>query len=135
MSRTVISRLARASTQSLRPRPLTTTTPRLISLRPASSPVLCALTIPTARTFSSTPAALKGLSPESENPQPTPKEPLSGAAKPAGITTEQYEELSNEYMDRIVEKLEQLQEEKETIDVEYSVRPLSPLPEPHVYLC
>jgi frataxin len=122
MSQTFISRIARASTQSLRQRPLITA-PRLVSLRPISSPALRSLTIPTARAFSSTPAAFKGLSPESENPQPTPKEPLSGAAKPAGITAEQYEELSNEYMDRIVEKLEQLQEEKETIDVEYTVCP------------
>jgi frataxin len=73
------------------------------------------------RPFSSTPISPKGISPESENPQPTPKEPTAGAPKPAGISAEVYDELSNVYMDRIVEKLEHLQEEKEGVDVEYSV--------------
>lgn len=40
----------------------------------------------------------------------------------AELTQEQYNELSDEYMDTMVEKLEELQEEREDVDVEYSVR-------------
>lgn len=68
-----------------------------------------------------TPAILKGLSPESEDPHPTPKEPTAGAARPANITAEQFEDVADTYMNIIVEKLEELQEEKEDVDVEYSV--------------
>jgi hypothetical protein len=45
---------------------------------------------------------------------------------PAEITVEQYNELSDDYMNALVEKLEQLQEETEEVDVEYSVCPLFP---------
>jgi frataxin len=128
MSRSTVSRLARATAQSIRQRTLTTG-PRFVSPRLSSCQAPRILSNPSIRSFSSTPITSKGLSPESENPQPTPKEPTAGAPKAANISAEQYEELSNEYMDSIVEKLEQLQEEKENVDVEYSVGPPHPFTE------
>lgn len=119
MSRTSIPKLARAASHSLRQRTLTSA-PRLLTLRQTSQQAPRILSIPRIRAFSTTSIAPKGLSPESENPQPTATEPTSGAPKAANISDEQYEELSNEYIDLIVEKLEQLQEEKENVDVEYS---------------
>jgi len=65
----------------------------------------------------------KGLSPETENPQPTEREEVTDAAVPAELTTEEYTELSDIYMDAIVEKMDELQEEREGIDVEYTVWP------------
>jgi len=80
------------------------------------------------RSFSITAPTSKGLSPETENPQPTePEASGSSAAVPAPLTDQQYNEISDDYMNTIVEKLEQLQEEREDVDVEYSVR-LSPFP-------
>lgn len=64
----------------------------------------------------------KGLSPESENPQPKIPENNAEPMQAAELTQEQYNELSDEYMDTMVEKLEELQEEREDVDVEYSVR-------------
>lgn len=83
--------------------------------------------IQTSRTFSSGRPALKGLSPESENPTPTlsPKASSTPAA-PANLTAEQYNELSDAYMDALVTKLEELQDESENIDVDYSVLALIP---------
>ncbi|TVY54516.1 Frataxin-like protein, mitochondrial [Lachnellula cervina] len=77
--------------------------------------------IQASRTFSSGRPALKGLSPESENPTPTlsPKASSTPAA-PANLTAEQYNELSDAYMDALVTKLEELQDESENIDVDYS---------------
>ncbi|KAJ8059737.1 hypothetical protein OCU04_011381 [Sclerotinia nivalis] len=62
----------------------------------------------------------KGLSPESENPQPKILDSNEEPKQAAELTQEQYNELSDEYMDAMVEKLEALQEEREDIDVEYS---------------
>jgi len=72
-----------------------------------------------ARLFSASRPNNKGLSPESEEP-PTKEaedEPIVGAAE---ISAEKYNELSDDYMNALVEKLEELQEETEEIDVEYS---------------
>lgn len=64
----------------------------------------------------------KGLSPESENPKPPIVESNAEPKQAADLTQEQYNELSDEYMDMMVEKLEELQEDREDVDVEYSVR-------------
>jgi len=76
------------------------------------------------QSFSTAHIRAKGLSPETENPQPTEREEVIDAAVPAELSTEEYTELSDIYMDAIVEKMDQLQEEREGIDVEYSVWPL-----------
>jgi len=72
-----------------------------------------------ARSFSASRPNNKGLSPESEDPpaKEAEEEPLVSATE---ISIEVYNELSDDYMSALVEKLEQLQEETEEIDVEYS---------------
>ncbi len=47
------------------------------------------------------------------------------ASGPADITTEQFHELADQYLDALIEKLEALQEETEEVDVEYSVSALT----------
>lgn len=71
--------------------------------------------------FSTTGPMSKGLSPESENPQPKVAEPQTIASAPLDLTIEEYNELSDEYLNGLIEKLEEMAEEKEGIDVEYSV--------------
>jgi len=63
----------------------------------------------------------KGLSPETEDPQPSEREDVIDAALPAELSAEEYTELSDLYMNAIVEKMDELQESREGIDVEYSV--------------
>ena len=48
------------------------------------------------------------------------------ASGPAEITTEQFHEVADQYLDALIEKLEALQEETEEVDVEYSVSAFSP---------
>ncbi len=95
-----------------------TQTPRTIS--PSTSSVSIASSI---RSFASTGRNAKGLSPESEEPNPkiAEKNPSLGIRGPAEISEDKYHELSDEYLNSLVEKLEQLQEETEDVDCEYSV--------------
>ncbi|CZT10040.1 hypothetical protein WAI453_006509 [Rhynchosporium graminicola] len=76
------------------------------------------------RAFSTSFPAFKGLSPESADPKPKESEPEayepSSASAPAEISNEEYHELSDKYLNGVIEKLEQLQEEREEVDVEYS---------------
>ncbi|RDW82438.1 hypothetical protein BP6252_03550 [Coleophoma cylindrospora] len=118
MTRTAASKLARlASRQIPIQRSSTSTlfrsTPRLI--RPALS------THSVLRAFSAQPSIRKGLSPESA--EPAPPSVTSDAAtnlSPTELTQSEYNEISDQYMDDLVAKLEELQEQREDVDVEYS---------------
>ncbi|RDL40175.1 uncharacterized protein BP5553_00154 [Venustampulla echinocandica] len=73
------------------------------------------------RSFSTSRPSLKGLSPESEDPPaPSKTEPNATASGPADLTIERFHELSDVYLNALVEKLELLQEETEEVDSEYS---------------
>ena len=71
--------------------------------------------IPTLRPFSTTSSAAAPLSPD-----------VLSRVKPADITDGQYHELSDEYLDNLLNKFEAAQDERDNLDVEYSVGP--PLP-------
>jgi frataxin len=51
---------------------------------------------------------------ETEEVQPTPAV--------AEITEQEYHELADEYLENVVNRFEELQDQREDIDVEYSVR-------------
>lgn len=67
----------------------------------------------------------KGLSPESEDPpakeSTTENSEYNVGGVPAELTNERYHELADDYLNSLIEKLEQLQEETEDVDCEYSV--------------
>jgi frataxin len=48
----------------------------------------------------------------------TPKVPKT----PANITDAEYHTIADEYLDRLLSRLEEIQDEREEVDVEYSVR-------------
>ncbi len=74
-----------------------------------------------SRSISTSSLSLKGLSPESEDPKPPGLEEEAKITEPTEITIEEYHELSDSYLDNIVAKLEQLQEARDDVDVEFSV--------------
>jgi len=79
------------------------------------------MSVAQAHPFSTTSRACKGITPDSDNPQPkAPLETPPAGAAPVDLSIEQYNQLSDDYMDAIVEKLEELGEEREDVDVEYS---------------
>lgn len=79
------------------------------------------------RSFHSTPAARKGIQPDSSDPQP-PKgnsNNVAGAAvhvtEPSPLTNEEYYEYSEHYLNVVIGELEKMQEEGSDIEAEYSV--------------
>jgi len=73
-----------------------------------------------ALAFSTTPHSLKGISPPEEDPKPKQAEEHEHARQPANLTEAQYHEISDYYMENMISKLEQLQEDREDVDVEFS---------------
>jgi len=122
MTRNAIFNLARGATRQLSmPSSTITRSSLLQSTRPIIFRYTPIASIRACRLFSTTPAASKGISPESEDPQPKAPESSNNAAQPAELTNEEYNELADAYMDAMVERMEQLQEESDEVDVEYSV--------------
>ena len=79
------------------------------------------------RPFHSTPAARKGIQPDSSDPKP-PKgngNNVAGAAvhvtEPSPLTNEQYYDYSEHYLNVVVNEVERLQEEGSDLEAEYSV--------------
>lgn len=116
--------------------------PRVLSLRPSPSlPLSARHTLSIARpllsctqsqsnpirkrSFYASPTRLKGLSPTSAEPEPPKGEHAGGAghvAQPAALTTDEYHDLADQYIDALVLKLEEMAEDAaEKLEVEYSV--------------
>jgi frataxin len=127
MTRNALSKIVRSSRQSIRPlaaRSSSTAIGGSVLHRaalPISNQSIWTTSIQAPRFFSTTRPFLKGLSPETENPQPKEAEAHGTVAGPADITIEKYNEIADEYLNALIEKLEELQEETEEVDVEYSV--------------
>ncbi|KAL2005697.1 hypothetical protein VTN00DRAFT_10190 [Thermoascus crustaceus] len=78
------------------------------------------------RSFYATPSARKGISPETEDPEP-PKpqsQNVAGGAshvtEPSPLTNAQYHEYSEHYFNYLLSELEKAQEEGSDIEAEYS---------------
>ncbi len=119
MARSNLLQLARHSTRCIR-----TPLPARGSIRalPIIQTSKCNPVI-ASRAFHASKSAFKGLSPETDNPQPKkPEAHAASASQPTEISIEEYHQVSDAYMDTVVAKLEQLQEQREDVDVEFSVR-------------
>lgn len=81
-----------------------------------------ALSVAAYRSFSTSKPAHKGLSPDSEDPKPKEAEKHATAAKPADLSTEKFHEFADQFIEAVIGKMEQLQEKREDVDLEYSVR-------------
>ena len=92
-------------------------------IRPALSTRHVKLTPARTRSFNASRCACKGLSPESEDPEP-PKGETAGSssptAHPASISTDEYHDIADKYIDALVLKLEEMPETSK-LEVEYSV--------------
>jgi len=86
-----------------------------------SSNISKSLASSSLRSFSSSPIVLKGIYPETDNPQTKDPEREATVTEPTEVTIEEYHEAADEYIDRLVAILEELQEAREDVDVEYSV--------------
>ncbi len=75
------------------------------------------------RLFHASSSTLKGLSPSHEEPEPPKTEAGSShVAEPAKLTTDEYHDIADQYIDTLVLKLEEMAEDaSEKMEVEYSV--------------
>jgi frataxin len=119
MARSNFLKLARVSTRCIRSPLIPKRSLRALCITQTSKPN----PLTTTRAFHASKPSFKGLSPETDNPQPKqPEAHTTSAAEPTEITLEEYHQVADACMDTIVAKLEQLQETREDVDVEFSVR-------------
>lgn len=60
--------------------------------------------------------------PETDDPKPKESAKTVVNLSPAALTDGEYHQIANEYLDTVVTKFEELQDEKDAVDVEFSVR-------------
>lgn len=116
MTRSILQKLAQRSVRQFLPKP----TSSRILLTSSYSPL--PPTNVSRRTFTHSSRFEKGIIPDSADPQPKESEDHVKSLAPTEITTEVYHEQSDAFMERLVAELEALQEEREDVDVEFSVR-------------
>ena len=66
--------------------------------------------------------SVRGIMPESENPPPKQSEDTENPTVPTDISTTEFHERADDYLNELVERLEEAQEKNPDIEVEYSVR-------------
>ncbi len=106
-----------------------TLTPRILSAHSTNHLTTSATPttpIPSHRSFHTTPTPLKGITPDSSDPQPNLVGSATTVGEPAEISDQTYHERADAYINELVSKLESLQEEKDDVDCEYSVSPPPP---------
>ena len=126
MSRTTVSRLAQRASRNSSQR---LSTRNAFIVHRATSPALGVskyIAAQSLRSLSSTQYVRIGLQPDTSNPKPKERESTDTASSSSKVevSDERYHQLSESYLNSLVEKLEALQEEREDVDVEYSVSTL-----------
>lgn len=79
-------------------------------------------TPPPARRFISSSTERKGITPDDKPRDPNNVETPKVAQTPANMTDSEYHTVADEYLERLLTHLEELQDSREDVDVEYSVR-------------
>lgn len=124
MARSSIAKLSRAAFCSLR----TSTTSVLphrssAALLNATKPAATAgLVVPARKLFTTSAVATRGIMPDTDDPKvpETPKEEVKTSV--VELSDADYHELADTYLETVLTKLEELQDAREGVDVEYAVR-------------
>jgi len=119
MARAGASKLARVACRSLQTSRVTRTSFPSVSTAPAvvqSAPIFP--TPLTARRFISNSSDRQAITPDAKAPKAA--ETPEVLKTPADITEDNYHAVADEYLDKLLTRLEKLQDEREDVDVEYS---------------
>ncbi|KAF4818503.1 Frataxin-like protein [Colletotrichum siamense] len=122
MARSSIAKLSRAASRSLRTS-TTSVLPRRSSaaLLNATKPAATAgLVIPARKLFTTSAVATRGIMPDTDDPKvpETPKEEVKTSV--VELSDADYHELADTYLETVLTKLEELQDAREGVDVEYA---------------
>lgn len=120
MLRQLLTKAARATPRG---RPQVPITAPSRSLRATYLPRTAQAVCSNLRPLSTSPSLRRGILPDTDDPQPKQSAETVVPLTPAEITDTEYHELADQYLDLILTKLEERQDEQEGIDVEYSVCP------------
>ncbi len=126
MARARASKLARVACRSLQTSRVPCTSFPSVSTAPAvvqSAPILP--TPLTTRRFISNSSVRQAITPDAKAPKAA--ETPEVVKTPADINESDFHTVADEYLDKLLSRLEQLQDEREDVDVEYSVRHPTPL--------
>ncbi|KAF4916341.1 Frataxin-like protein [Colletotrichum viniferum] len=122
MARSSIAKLSRAASRSLRTS-TTSVLPRHYSaaLLNATKPAATAgLVVPARKLFTTSAVATRGIMPDTDDPKvpETPKEEVKTSV--VELSDADYHELADTYLETVLTKLEELQDAREGVDVEYA---------------
>ncbi|KAE9568415.1 Frataxin-like protein [Colletotrichum fructicola] len=122
MARSSIAKLSRAASRSLRTS-TTSVLPRRSSaaLLNATKPAAAAgLVVPARKLFTTSAVATRGIMPDTDDPKvpDTPKEEVKTSV--VELSDADYHELADTYLETVLTKLEELQDAREGVDVEYA---------------
>ncbi|CAI0653558.1 hypothetical protein COL154_008497 [Colletotrichum chrysophilum] len=122
MARSSIAKLSRAASRSLRTS-TTSVLPRRSSaaLLNATKPAATAgLVVPARKLFTTSAVATRGIMPDTDDPKvpETPKEEVKTSV--VELSDADYHELADTYLETVLTKLEELQDAREGVDVEYA---------------
>lgn len=74
-----------------------------------------------SRNFSISTRKATGLMPDQENPSTPKRDSVEPAATAAEVTDEEFHTLADDFLEKVHEKAEQVQESREDVEVEYAV--------------
>ncbi|KAK3493524.1 Frataxin-like domain-containing protein [Neurospora crassa] len=115
MSRAIVTKVARATLRSLQGISRNT---RITSTPFAAASLLPRSTVP--RFYSTAGPNGNMITPDKQPVQPKEEAAPTVVRAATELTDDEYHKLADQYMDRLVTHLEELQDEREDIDVEYS---------------
>src|SRR5947209_7385171 len=119
MARSSASKLARVACRSLQGTHIARTAlPSIAAASVLLKPTPNLQATPTRRFFSGS-SACNGITPDDKPPKDVETPNITKTA--ADITEDEYHMVADAYIDKLVTRLEQLQDEREEVDVEYSV--------------
>ncbi|SPQ27142.1 73ec47b7-2e43-4c1e-9637-1f147b3ba1c3 [Thermothielavioides terrestris] len=118
MARSSVSRLAQVACRSLRTASIARTALPRISAAPVFLSAPSNTQAPAARRFISSSSDLRGITPDGKPPKDVETPQVTRTA--ASITDAEYHALADAYMDKLLTRLEELQDEREDVDVEFS---------------
>lgn len=120
MTRHSLSRATGLAARSLRSTSMINSAVRMAPRQSAAVIVSPMLSV-RYRYLSTTSSLFKGILPDSDDPSPPNVQSSAVKPTPAELSNEQYHALSEEYMDTIYSRLEEVAEKNDQVDVEYSV--------------
>ena len=123
MSRTAATRLAQRASRNLSSRLSIRSSLNANRAAAQSLNASRCIVAQSSRFLSTTSVSRIGLQPDTSDPKPKERESSDTASSTSKVevSEERYHQLSDSYLNTLLEKLEALQEEREDVDVEYSV--------------